>query len=101
MGYTTVRISSRAHKALKELATNDGRPMQALLDEAVEALRRKRFLERVNEAFGGLRKDAAAWSALEAERKEWDSTLLDGLSVHERGPVYGARHGKAARRGKR
>ena len=101
MGYTTVRISSRAHKALKELATNDARPMQALLDEAVEALRRKRFLERTNEAFAGLRKDAAAWSALEGERKEWDSTLLDGLSVHERGPAYGARHGKAARRGKR
>jgi predicted transcriptional regulator len=99
MGYTTVRISSSAHRTLKELAVHDARPMQALLDEAVEALRRKRFLERVNEAFANLRKDAAAWSAVEAERQAWDPALLDGLSVHERGPVYRAR--KAARGGKR
>jgi hypothetical protein len=99
MGYTTVRISSSAHKVLKELATNDARPMQALLDEAVEALRRKRFLERVNDAFANLRKDAAAWSAVEAERQDWDRALLDGLSVHERRPAYRARG--ATRRGKR
>lgn len=60
--------------------------MQELLAEDVEALRRKRFLEATNDAFARLRKDRAAWTALEAERKEWNATLLDGITVHERGP---------------
>lgn len=101
MSYTTVRISGGAHKTLKELAASDARSMQALLDEAIEALRRKRFLERVNQAYAELRRDATAWSAVEAERQEWDSALLDGLSVHEGGRAYRVRRGKAARRGKR
>lgn len=101
MSYTTVRISGGAHRTLKELAASDARSMQALLDEAIEALRRKRFLERVNQAYAELRRDATAWSAVEAERQEWDSALLDGLSVHEGGRAYRVRRGKAARRGKR
>lgn len=74
--------------------------MQALLDEAIEALRRKRFLEATNDAFARLRKDGAAWALLDAERKEWDRTLLDGMTVHERGPKYGSRP-RRPRRSKR
>jgi predicted transcriptional regulator len=101
MGYTTVRITENAHRTLKGLARADGRSMQALLDDAIETLRRKRFLEQTNQAFAALRKDAAAWTALESERKEWDTTLEDGLAVHERGPSYGVRRRTATRRGKR
>ena len=52
----------------------------------IEALRRKRFLEATNDAFARLRMDGAAWAALDAERKEWEGTLLDGIVVHEREP---------------
>ena len=62
--------------------------MQVLLDEAIEDLRRRRFLEETNAAFAGLRAKANAWTMLEAERSAWDATLLDGLAVHERGPAY-------------
>ena len=101
MGYTTVRITDLAHRTLKELARHEGRSMQALLEEAVEALRRRRFLEETNAAFATLRKDPAAWTALRAERREWDATLLDGLAVHERGPSYGPGRRKASPRSKR
>ena len=100
MGHTTVRITDLTHRALKELAHHEGRSMQALLEEAVEALRRRRFLEETNAAFASLRKSPPAWAALEVERKKWDATLLDGLAVHERGPSYGSGRRKASSRGK-
>lgn len=67
--------------------------MQALLDEAVEMLRRQRFLEQLNTAYADLRRDPKAWSEIEAHRGEWDSTLLDGLLVRE----ARASHGRQAR----
>jgi hypothetical protein len=57
--------------------------MLALLDEAIEALRRQRFLERVNAGYAALRADPGAWEAVEGERRAWDVTLPDGLAVAE------------------
>lgn len=65
--------------------------MLALLDEAVEALRRQRFLEGVNAAYASLRADPRTWEAIEGERRAWDVTLPDGLAVAERRPRYAAR----------
>ena len=42
MGYGTVRISDAARGTLRELARAEGKSMLALLDEAVEVLRRQR-----------------------------------------------------------
>lgn len=78
-----MRISRAARAMLRTLARREGRTMQALLEEAVESLRRQRFLEAVNTAYASLRGDAKAWAAVEAERREWDSSLLDGLTAHE------------------
>jgi len=72
--------------------------MVVVLDEAVEALRRQRFLEQVNAAYSNLRADPRAWAAVEAERREWDGTLLDGLSVAEDHVPY---HGRSPRRSRR
>jgi hypothetical protein len=83
MGYGTTRISASAHGILRELSRAEGKPMLALLDEAVEALRRQRFLEQVNAAYATLRADAREWKAIEAERRAWDATLGDGLTVAE------------------
>jgi hypothetical protein len=87
MGYGTTRISASAHDILRELSKAEGRPMSALLDEAVEALRRQRFLEHLNAAYATLRADPRTWEGIEAERRAWDATLPDGLAVAEgRGP---------------
>ena len=78
----------------------EGKPMLALLDEAVEALRRLRFLERVNAAYATLRADGRAWEAVEDERSAWDVTLPDGLAVAEGRAPYEARS-RPKRGGKR
>jgi hypothetical protein len=57
--------------------------MQAVLEKAVEAYRRKLFLEEVNRAYAELREDPDAWANLESERAAWDSTLADGLPQDE------------------
>ena len=51
MGYGTIRISDGAHGTLREMSRSEGKPMATLLDEAVETLRRQRFLEKVNAAY--------------------------------------------------
>jgi len=91
MGYGTTRISASAHGTLREMSKAEGKPMLALLDEAVEALRRQRFLERLNAAYATLRADARAWDAVEGERRAWDVTLPDGLAVAEGGTPYEGR----------
>ena len=67
MGYTTVRISDSTRDILRELARIEGRPMQALLHDAVEALRRRRFLEDVNTAYTSLRGNPKEWEAFKLE----------------------------------
>ena len=91
MGHTTIRISTPARDTLRQMARLEGKAMQAILEEAIETLRRKRFLEEVNSAYAALRGDPKAWSGVEDERREWDGTLLDGLAVHEPGERYGSR----------
>ena len=91
MGYGTTRISASAHGILREMSRAEGKPMLALLDEAVEALRRHRFLEQVNAAYATLRADSRAWEVIESERREWDATLRDGLAVAEGRAPYEAR----------
>jgi hypothetical protein len=88
-GYATTRISQATHLRLREMSKAEGKSMVVLLDEAVEVLRRQRFLEEVNAGYAALRADPAAWSSLEAERRSWDATLDDGLAVAEGRVPYG------------
>ena len=91
MGYGTVRISDAAHGTLRDLSRAEGKSMLTLLDEAVEILRRQRFLEDLNAAYAGLRADARAWEATLEERRAWDATLQDGLVVSEGRARYATR----------
>ena len=54
--------------------------MQAVLDEPIEQYRRGTFFRDLNESFARLQADPEAWKQELAERKEWDSTLMDGLT---------------------
>jgi hypothetical protein len=98
MRYGTTRISSSAQGILRDLAKADGRSMVALLDEAVEALRRQRFLTDLNTAYAKLRADPDAWAELENERRAWDRTLSDGLAAAERAPRYSRSRGRRRKR---
>ena len=74
-----IRISPRSKAALRALAKRQGKPMQAVLDEAIELYERDRFLDEVNAAYEKLRADPKAWEEELAERKTWDGALMDGL----------------------
>ena len=46
-----IRISARAKAALKMLSKQEGKPMQAVLDEAIERYQRDKFFDEVNASF--------------------------------------------------
>ena len=79
MSTQTVRVNKRTHDELLELSKQRGESMQALIELAVEELRRKRFFEQTDEAYLTLRTHPSEWSALIGERSEWEGTLADGL----------------------
>lgn len=83
MQSTTVRISDESRQLLRELASQEGLSMQAVLDKALEAYRRQRFLESVNAAYAEVKQDPSAWQELKQERELWDTTLTDGLNPDE------------------
>lgn len=61
-GTTTVRISSAARKSLQQLSKATGRSLTALLDEAIEELRRKSYFDEANRAFAALKANPKAWA---------------------------------------
>jgi predicted DNA-binding protein len=74
-----IRISPRSKATLRELAEHDGRPMQNVLDEAIEQYRRDRFFRDLDEGYARLQADPKAWQEELDERRLWDATLADGL----------------------
>ncbi len=75
----TVRINRSTHAALRALAEETNESMTEVLDRAIEAYRRQRFLSGLNADFAALRKNQARWEEELAERAAWDATLSDGL----------------------
>lgn len=59
--------------------------MPAILDKAIEAFRRQRFLEGLARDFADLRADPEAWREEQEERRVWDSTLADALERETNG----------------
>ena len=75
-----IRITPRSKAVLRVLAKQEGKPMQAVLDEAIEHYQRDKFLDEVNAAYASLRSDPKAWKEEQAERALWDKILADGLN---------------------
>jgi hypothetical protein len=75
----TVRIDQETWKSLYELAKQRGESMQRALARAVEAFCHQYVLEKTNALYANLRASPGAWREEEAERREWDATLSDGL----------------------
>jgi len=74
----TIRISSTAHRSLAKMAEQTN-TLQEMLDRAVENERRRLLLERTNLAYSKLRQNKKAWKAWQAELRQLDATLNDGI----------------------
>jgi predicted DNA-binding protein len=74
-----IRISRHSKATLRELANHEGKPMQTVLDEAIEQYRRDRFFRELDEGYARLQADPQAWQEERDERRRWDTTLADGL----------------------
>lgn len=85
MRQTTVRIRGPAHDKLRALADAQHRPMNDVLEEAIETYRRIRFINDVNAGYAALRLDRKAAAAWKREIADLDATLLDGLPSEEPG----------------
>jgi predicted transcriptional regulator len=77
LGSTTVRISRKTWKSLRQIAEQTGMTMQEILEDSVEGYRRKQLLEETNKAFLALKKDAKQWRKELEERHIWDRSLAD------------------------
>ncbi len=74
----TTRISDQGLMTLRQLAELSSQSRPEILDEALEDLRRKRFLQQFNQQYAALRADAAAWGEEQAESRLWEQTSADG-----------------------
>lgn len=67
------------------MAARAGRPISAVVEEAIDAYRADLFWRQAERALDTLAADPDAWSEMMAERKEWEATLTDGLDRYEEG----------------
>jgi hypothetical protein len=79
MSSVTVKVNSETYAKLKEAVAETGEAMIDVLAKAVEAYRRRAFLEGVNADFAALRGNRQAWAEEQSERAAWDATLGDDL----------------------
>lgn len=79
MNSATVRISVPVRDQLRDIARQVGKPMQTVVEEAVELYRRHCFLQEFNASYAALREDEKAWAEVTEERNAWEATLGDGL----------------------
>ncbi len=84
MAKTPVAVSEAALAKLQEMAGWAGRPVDEILEHLIEEQFNRKFWDAVNAGYAALRADPAAWAEIEAERKLWDNTLMDGLDPSER-----------------
>jgi len=74
---TTIRVSVGTRDRIAALADESGKPMNAVVDDALDALERRRFFAAFNERYAELRDDPEAWADVEAERTLEARTLRD------------------------
>jgi hypothetical protein len=75
----TVRVTAGTHDQLRELSQARGEPITLILARAVERYRRQCILEEANAQYAALLADPEERAAIQAEQRELDGTLLDGL----------------------
>jgi hypothetical protein len=84
MSEPMISISEPSLRILRDLAAETGKTEQAILSQALEDYRRKVFFEGLAADYAALKADPRAWEEELAERKLWETTLMDGLDPSER-----------------
>jgi predicted transcriptional regulator len=79
MPSATVRISPKGHLMLSRLASESGKSMSEVLEKALEAFRRQRFLEQAAAAYENLDADGSGATGYRKELESMEGTLGDGL----------------------
>jgi len=77
VGTTTIRVTDEARRRIASLAERDGRSMTAIVDDAVDALERRRFFEQFNQRYAELADDGEAWAEVLEERTLESGALGD------------------------
>jgi hypothetical protein len=84
MAESKIPIGETTLARLRELARWAGSSLDEALDQAIKDHYDRKFWEATNAGYAALRADPEAWAEVEAERKLWDATLMDGLDPGER-----------------
>lgn len=74
---TTIRVSVDTRDRIAALADKSGKPMNAVVDDALDALERRRFFDAFNQRYAELHDDPESWADVEAERTREARTLRD------------------------
>ena len=77
MSGTTIRIREETREVLRELEHQTGQGTQDLLARAVDQFRRSLILAETNVAYARIRAESP--DEFDAEIREWDAVLADGL----------------------
>jgi predicted transcriptional regulator len=83
MSKATIDINEASQKLLSELADKTGQNAAEVIDKALLSYRRELFFNNLNAGYAELRADPKAWAEHEAEREQWDQTLMDGINAGE------------------
>jgi hypothetical protein len=81
--YPHIRISEASHRVLRDLSAQSGESMTALLDRAVEQLRRDRLFADAAVAWQAIQADPIARAELDAEYGLWEAASADGLDPEQ------------------
>jgi hypothetical protein len=84
MADKSVVVPETVAARLEEMARWAGISVEDALVQAINDQYDRKFWDAVNAGYAALRADPAAWAQVEAERKVWEGTLLDGLDRSER-----------------
>ena len=74
---TTIRVNEATRDRLASIAANEQRSITAVVDEAVDALERRRFFAAFRERYDELRNDPEEWQSIESERALESSAIRD------------------------
>jgi hypothetical protein len=84
MAEISLSISETTLAQLRELARWAGISVNDALEGAIKDQYDRKFWQAVEAGYAALHADPVAWAEVEAERKLWDNTLMDGLDPSER-----------------
>jgi hypothetical protein len=79
----SVRLDSPTYERVRRLAKQQDVSISRAIARAVEVAEREAFWRAYHEDLARLKNDPAAWAAYEAETRELEGTLADGLEPDE------------------